>query len=109
MLAPLFATIVPELEKLDIAALKAQAAPLGDEMVRTVEKDAAWNPVAKGTIVTTAPAVTSKVLNSIGVSAEHAPAIALCAAVAGILTGRQILSAKLEELVRKHSAPTPPP
>jgi hypothetical protein len=109
ILEPLFRTIVPEIEKLDIASLKAKASVLGDEMVRMVEKDGAWNPVAKGTIVTTAPAVTAKLLNSVGVSAEHAPSIALFGALAAIFTGRQILAAKLEELAKAMPAPSPAP
>lgn len=65
VLEPLFRSIVPEVEKLDVASLKAKAAGLGDEMIRMVEKDAAWNPVAKTTIISTAPAVVAQTLNSI--------------------------------------------
>ena len=109
VLEPLFRTVVPEIERLDIAALKARATPLGVEVVNMVEKDATWNPVAKGTIVTTGPAVVAKALNSVGVSAEHAPAIALVGAVAAILTGRQMLAAKLDELAKAERAPSTPP
>lgn len=109
VLEPLFRSIVPEVEKLDIAALKAKAATLGEDMVRTVEKDAAWNPVAKTTLISTAPAVVAQTLNSIGISATHAPALALLGAIGAILTGRQILAAKLDELAKaqqpKPSAP----
>lgn len=106
VLEPLFRSIVPEVEKLDIAALKAKAATLGEDMVRTVEKDAAWNPVAKTTLISTAPAVVAQTLNSIGISATHAPALALLGAIGAILTGRQILAAKLDELA-KAQTPTP--
>jgi len=98
ILEPLFRAIVPEVEKLDIAALKAKAAPLGEELVRMVEKEAGWNPVAKTTVTTTGPAVVAQVLNSVGISSAHAPALALVGAIGAILTGRQILAAKLEEL-----------
>lgn len=108
VLEPLFRSIVPEVEKLDIAALKARAASLGEDMVRTVERDAAWNPVAKTTLITTAPAVVAQTLNSIGLSATHAPALALVGAIGAILTGRQILAAKLDELA-KAQHPTPAP
>ena len=106
VLDPLFRTIVPEVEKLDVAALKAKAAPLGADMVRLVEKDGLWNPVAKGTIVSTAPAVVAQLLNSVGVSATHAPTIALLGAIGAIFTGRQILSAKIDELAK--AQPTTP-
>lgn len=108
VLDPLFRTIVPEVEKLDLAALKAKAAPLGEDMVRLVEKDGVWNPVAKGTIVTTAPAVVAQLLNSVGVSAAHAPTIALVGAIGAIFTGRQILVAKLEELAKAHPKTSAP-
>jgi len=108
VLEPLFRTVVPEIERLDIAALKARAVPLGVDVVHMVEKDAAWNPVAKGTIVSTGPAVVAQALNSVGVSAHHAPAIALVGAVAAILTGRQMLAAKLDEMARAEKTAPPP-
>lgn len=109
VLEPLFRALVPEIEKLDVAALKARAVPLGVDVVNMVERDAAWPPMAKGTILTTGPAVVAAALNSVGVSAEHAPAIALVAALAAILTGRQMLVAKLDAMVKAERPPEAPP
>lgn len=102
VLRPLFETVIPEIEKLDVQALKTQAAAIGDPaMVALVEKDAPWNPAAKATVITTGPQVVSNLMNAAGISAEHAPAIALTVAVSGIIVGRSMLSSKLEEIARK--------
>lgn len=111
ILRPLFEATVPEVEKLDVASLKAKAAEIDPRLAPVVEKDAAWNPVAKATICTTGPVVVANTMNSMGISAEHAPAVALVAAVGAIFTGRMILARKLEEMkaAKEVPAPAPPP
>lgn len=107
MLAPLFATVVPEVEKLDVASLRAKAAEIDGGLAAQVEKDAGWNPVAKATVISTGPAVVAQVMNSAGISAEHAPAIALVTAVGSILAGRMILARKLDEIAAQRKGPPP--
>jgi len=104
VLSPLFQAVIPEVEKLDVASLRAKAAAIDQTLAARVEKDAAWNPVAKATLTTTGPQVVAQALNSAGISAEHAPAIALCTAVASIFAGRTILARKLEELASRRPA-----
>lgn len=112
LLSPLFAAVVPEVEKLDVASLRAKAAAIDDQLAARVEKDAGWNPVAKATLTTTGPQVVAQALNSAGISAEHAPAIALMTAVASIFAGRTILARKLDEMAarsRSGASAQPPP
>lgn len=112
LLSPLFQAVVPEVEKLDVASLRAKAAAIDDQLAARVEKDAGWNPVAKATLTTTGPQVVAQALNSAGISAEHAPAIALVTAVASIFAGRTILARKLDEMAaraRGGSSAQPPP
>lgn len=101
VLSPLFQTVVPEIEKLDVSSLRAKAAAIDAQLATQVERDAAWNPVAKATITTTGPQVTAQALNAAGISAEHAPAIALATAVASIFVGRTILAQKLDEMAAR--------
>lgn len=101
VLSPLFQAVIPEVEKLDVASLRAKAAAIDTSLAVKVEKDAAWNPVAKATLTTTGPQVVAQALNSAGISAEHAPAIALVTAVASIFAGRTILARKLEEMASR--------
>lgn len=107
ILRPLFEATIPEVEKLDVASLKAKAAEIDPGIAPVVEKDAAWNPVAKATICTTGPVVVANAMNSVGISAEHAPAVALVAAMGAIFTGRMILARKLDELKASKEAPPP--
>jgi len=109
VLDPLFRAIVPEAERLDIATLRAKATALGPDMVRMVEADGRWNPVAKSTLITTGPQVAAQVLNSVGVSTQHAPAIALVMALGAIITGRGILAAKLDEMAKAKADSAPAP
>ncbi len=109
LLDPLFRTIVPEAERLDIATLRAKASSLGPDMVRMVEADGKWNPVAKSTIITTGPQVAAQVLTSMGVSVSHAPAIALVMALGSIMSGHMLLASKLDEMAKaKATAPAEP-
>lgn len=107
LLRPLFDSVVPELEKLAVGNLRAKAAGIDPGLGPMVERDAAWNPVAKATLVTTGPEVVAKGLNSVGVSAEYAPAIAFFTAAGAILTSYKILAAKLDEMANAKKAPAP--
>jgi hypothetical protein len=108
VLKPLFDAVIPEIEKADIEDQKAEAAVLKDQkLVNEVAKDAAWNPAAKATVIATGPQVTAKVLNDSGISAEHAPAIALSIAIAGIWFGRKSNMAKIRQIVESHAPKAP--
>ncbi len=104
LLKPFWASIVPEVEKLDVASLKREAAPLGATIAEKVEKDAPWNPVAKTTLIETGPAVTASLLNSMGLSAEHAPTVAFIGALGAIVTSRSMLAAQLKKMVAEERA-----
>lgn len=101
MLQPLFQTLVPEIEKVDVESLKAKAARIDPELASKVEADARWNPVARSTLTSTGPQVCAQTLNSMGISAEHGPAIALATAVASILASRTLLARKLDQLANR--------
>lgn len=104
LLKPFWASIVPEVEKLDVSSLKREAEPLGAAIVEKVAKDAPWNPVAKTTLIETGPAVTASVLNSMGLSAEHAPTVAFIGALGAIVTSRSMLAAQLKKMVAEERA-----
>lgn len=99
VLAPFWQSVVPEVEKLDVASLAKKAVPLGEAIVAKVKSDAPWNPVAKATLISTGPHVTAAALNAMGLSAEHAPTVAFVGAVGAILTGRTLLMNQLERMV----------
>jgi len=100
LLRPLFETTIAEVEKLDIASLTAKAARIDADLAKEVAKDAPWNPVAKATILTTGPEVAAKALTAMAIPAEHAPAVALAAAIVAIFSGRQRLDSKLDQLLK---------
>jgi len=104
LLKPFWASIVPEVEKLDVSSLTREAAPLGPSIVEKVAKDAPWNPVAKTTLIETGPAVTASILNSMGLSAEHAPTVAFIGALGAIVTSRSMLAAQLKKMVAEERA-----
>jgi hypothetical protein len=103
-LKPLFETLVPECEKWDVSSLKAKAEPLGRAAVELVEREGSWNPVAKKAVIESAPACIANLLNSVGVSAEHAPTVTLLTAAGCILAGRSTLASKIEQLVKERKA-----
>ena len=107
ILAPLFRSLVPAFEQMDIASLKAKASPAGQDLIRMVEQEGRWNPVAKTTLEQTGPAVTSQLLDSLGVSPAHAPMLAMLGAIGSIVTGRVILASKIDEMIK--ALPKPPP
>lgn len=96
--------MVPALEKADVASLTAQAREVAPDLVKMVERDAAWNPAAKATLLASGPVVTAKWLDRAGVGAQNAPEVALAVAVGGIIASRLMVVAEL----RRH-APQPAP
>jgi hypothetical protein len=106
-LRPLFEQLVPALEKADVAALTAQAREINPDLVRVVEKDAAWNPAAKATLQAAGPVACAKWLTRSGIGAENAPEVALAVAVGGILASRLLVVAELRRQSGEKPAPVP--
>lgn len=93
---------------MDIASLKAMASPAGQDLIRMVEQEGRWNPVAKATLEQTAPAVAADILTILGISPSHAPAMALVGAVGSIITGHFILASKIDEMIKALPKPSSP-
>ena len=109
VLKPLFASLVPALEKADVESLRARAAKLDAALAQMVATDAPWNPAAKVTLIETGPEVTARMLNRVGISGEHAPEVAFLVAAGSIIAGRMLLSGKLDEMLAQKKAATPVP
>lgn len=82
-------------------SIAKKAASISPDLLPTVRADAPWNPAAKATIQTTAPAVAAKWLNAAGIGAENAGEVALGIAAITIFTSRMLLMGKLEEMEKK--------
>lgn len=93
---------MPLCEALSVKKLseKAEAARLAPELVREVEKGAAWNPLAKQQIVEGGAATAAKWLNTSGVSAEHADELRFFGGVLAVLAGYRTIAAKLDEMAK---------
>ena len=110
MLKPLFDQLIPTVEKLTVHQIseKAVKARLPGELIHEIERDAAWNPVARNALQTGVPQLTAKYLNKTGVSADYQPEIVVGTALASILTGHVMLMRRMDELIRKANPPTTP-
>jgi hypothetical protein len=111
LLKPVFDQLVPSIEKFMVARIGAKAAKAGlpTEVVREIEKDAAFPIPAKAGISTTGPMCVAKWLNMSGIGAENAPEIILATAVASIVAGQFMLSAKLDSLLKANAPKSQPP
>ena len=83
---------------------KASAARIAPDLVREVEQDAAWNPLAKQEIVEGGAATAAKWLNTSGITAEHADELRLLGGCLAILAGYRTLATKLDAMAK---APQP--
>jgi hypothetical protein len=98
-LRPLVRGLLPAIESAATARLKGRAVQIGDpEIVRMIDKDAAWPAAAKATIETTAPEAACDLLNAAGIDPRHAPLIALGGALAAIATQHLTIAQKLDEM-----------
>ena len=87
----------------------AEKANLPGEIIKDIQKEAAWNPIAKTALQTSAPRVAAKLLNTTGVSAEHQDALVLGSAIGSILAGHVLLIRRMRELIKKANPPTEEP
>lgn len=111
LVRPFFETVVPEVEKLAVQQLVSTAQRIGDPaLVAEVKKDAAWNPMAKATVIAQGPQQFAELMNSLGVDAKHAGIAIFGSAVTAIWLGHKQLLARLEEMEKRHGpAPKPEP
>lgn len=109
LVAPVFEQVVPAIEKLLVARLGAKAAKakLPLDLVKEIERDAAFAAPAKAAIVTAGPVCVAKWLNAAGIGAEHAPEVILGTAVASIAAAHFMLCARLDNLVKEANKPQP--
>ena len=109
MVRPLFESVLPEVEKLTVSRKVNLAERIGDAaLVALVKKDAPWNPVAKGTLISQGPEEVAELMNSLGVDAKHGRWAILAAAVGSIVVSDRALTHRLEEMAKRHGTPTPP-
>lgn len=107
ILAPLFEQLLPEAEKWEISLLTKKARKISPAALAIVEENAAWNPVARKSLLTAGPEVAAKWLNKAGIGAENAPEITLALAILAIYSGHQSVSRRLDELAPRAQEPTP--
>ena len=107
-LAPVFAELVPVVEKIMVGQVKgkATAANLPATEVKAICQEAEWNDVTRKALELSAPAVAAKWLNKSGVSAEHQDEVVLVTALAGVAVGHFRLCARLDELIALQKQPT---
>ncbi len=88
-------------------AVKAQ---LPDKVIQEIARDAHYSTTCKRTLALTAPAVTAKTMNRIGLSGKYSDeAILLTALIGNFVQGRRIQSRlqKLIEQANKQKQPKP--
>lgn len=102
---------MPALEKWLVSRIGAKAAKarLPADLVKEIEKDAAFPGPAKAALVTTGPICVAKWLNQAGIGAENAPEVILATAVASIAASQFMLSARLDNLVKEANRPPEKP
>ncbi|MGO8839478.1 MAG: hypothetical protein ACLP7I_12100 [Limisphaerales bacterium] len=77
---------------------------LPDKLVQEIARDAKYPPMAKRTMSITAPNVTAKAFNRIGLSGKYSDeAILATALIANLVKGRR-LQAKLQKLIEQNQA-----
>lgn len=96
---PGLALVVPAVEKLDVASLKAEASKISPAAAALVEKKGGWGDPQKTAVIESVAAVTCKWMNRFGVSSEYAPEVALIGSVGAIVTQRALLKSELAEMV----------
>lgn len=99
----MFQMVVPAVEKWDVADLTATSRELENpDLTAIVEKDAAWNPVGKESIIATGPKCLAEVLEQMGIGSDKAHWVVFLFALTSIGSSRAMLAAKLTNLVAEH-------
>lgn len=98
-LKPLFAQLLPALQKYATARLVMRAESIGPEFAKEVEKDAAWPGPAVVALEASGPQALARVLNRLGLPPENAPEIICATAVAAIAGHYLLLHQKLNRLL----------
>lgn len=88
---------------------KAKEAHLPDALLRELEKDAKFNPLAKRGVASSGPEMIAKSLNAAGVSAKHKDAIVVIGGLLMIVRQGASLNNRLDELIAKTNPPTGKP
>lgn len=114
LVKPIFEQLIPACEKYAQGRLVAKAGKLAapPELIREIERDAAWPAPAKAALVSAGPICAAKWLNQSGIGAENAPEVILGTALATLVAHHLALSAKLDRLIAAQAPPpkpAPPP
>jgi hypothetical protein len=105
-LKPIFEELIEGAEQSRVEKLRNMAIQggLSDKLVQEIARDSRYSPVAKRTMALTAPNVTAKALNRIGVSGKYSDeAILLTALIGNFVQGRRLQS-KLQKLIEQTAA-----
>lgn len=107
MVKPIFDQVIPAVEKFTVTRLVAKAGKLDvpPDLLKEIERDAAWPGPAKAAIIAAGPMCAAKWLNQSGVGAENAPEIILGTALASLVAHHLALSAKLDRLIAQQRQP----
>jgi hypothetical protein len=105
-LRPLFEELIEGAEEGRVEKLRAMAIKGGlpDKLVTEVARDAKYSPVVKRTMVLTAPNVTAKAFNRIGISGKYSDEAILATALVSNLVQSRRLQAKLQKLIEQNNA-----
>ena len=109
MLQPLFDQLVPTVEKVSVGQItrRARVARIPEEIVKVIETDAAWSPVAKTAIESSGPQVAAKWLTRFGISSENQHELVLGTAIVSILSSHVLIIRRLDKLAASANAPLP--
>ncbi len=105
-LRPLFEELIEGAEESRVQKFRNMATEGGlpDKLVQEIARDAKYPPMAKRTMSITAPNVTAKAFNRIGLSGKYSDeAILATALIANLVKGRR-LQAKLQKLIEQNQA-----
>jgi hypothetical protein len=110
-LRPLFEELIEGAEESRVNKLRSMAtkAALPDKLVAEIARDAKYSPTCKRTMILTAPNVTAKAMNRIGISGKYSDeAILLTAVIGNFIQGRR-LQGKLQKLIEQVNKQKQPP
>jgi hypothetical protein len=111
MLRPVFEELIPIAEEVTIHQLTAKAAKarLSGDLIKEIESDAKWNPVARKGLELSAPEVTAEVLNDLGIDSKNKAKVVLATSIGAIVAGHVKLLRRLDKIIALNNVPTVKP
>ena len=110
-LKPVFEQLLPAIEQVTVhqVTVRAAKARLPGEIVKEFGADAKWSGPARKALELSAPQLSAKWLNKLGVSADNQPEIVFATAVTSILASHVLLLRRLDKLIAVANVPVKAP